>query len=56
MASASRSAGGALSLFETSIAAGPPLHVHDREDECLYGLDGELSVRCGGDTFEPPLS
>jgi quercetin dioxygenase-like cupin family protein len=44
--------GGALSVFETTIEAGPPLHVHDREDECLYVLDGELSVRCGGDAFD----
>jgi mannose-6-phosphate isomerase-like protein (cupin superfamily) len=41
------STGGALSVFEASIADGPPLHVHDREDECFYILDGELSVRCG---------
>jgi mannose-6-phosphate isomerase-like protein (cupin superfamily) len=46
-----RSTGGALSVFETSIAAGPPLHVHDREDECFYVLDGELSVRCGDEGF-----
>ncbi len=46
------STGGALSVFETTIEAGPPLHVHDREDECFYVLDGELSVRCGGDTFD----
>src|SRR4029077_15380749 len=45
------STGGALSVFETTIGAGPPLHVHDREDECLYVLGGELSVRCGSDTF-----
>ena len=25
---------------ETSVGAGPPLHVHDREDECFYVLDG----------------
>ena len=49
-----RSTGGALSVFETSIDAGPPLHVHDREDECFYVLDGELTVRCGGDTFGAP--
>src|ERR1022692_1193345 len=49
-----RSTGGALSVFETTIEAGPPLHVHDREDECFYVLDGELSVRCGGDTFDAP--
>jgi mannose-6-phosphate isomerase-like protein (cupin superfamily) len=47
-----RSTGGALSVFETSIEAGPPLHVHDREDECFYILDGELSVRCGGEVFD----
>ena len=44
--------GGALSVFETTIEAGPPLHVHDREDECFYVLDGVLSVRCGGDAFD----
>jgi mannose-6-phosphate isomerase-like protein (cupin superfamily) len=46
------STGGALSVFETTIAAGPPLHVHDREDECFYVLDGELLVRCGNDAFD----
>ena len=46
------STGGALSVFETTIEAGPPLHVHDHEDECFYVLDGELSVRCGGDAFD----
>ena len=46
------STGGTLSVFETSIGAGPPLHVHDREDECFYVLDGELSIRCGGDAFD----
>ena len=46
------STGGALSVFETTIEAGPPLHVHDREDECFYVLDGDLSVRCGGDAFD----
>jgi mannose-6-phosphate isomerase-like protein (cupin superfamily) len=27
-------------------------HVHDREDECFYVLDGELSIRCGGEAFD----
>jgi len=48
-----QSAGGALSVFETSIGAGPPLHVHDRDDECFYVLDGALSVRCGGRRSTP---
>ena len=47
-----RSTGGSLSVFETTVGAGPPLHVHDREDECFYVLDGELSVRCGGEAFD----
>ncbi len=47
-----RSTGGALSVFEASIDAGPPLHIHEQEDECFYALDGELSVRCGGDAFQ----
>jgi mannose-6-phosphate isomerase-like protein (cupin superfamily) len=46
------STGGALSVFETTVEAGPPLHVHDRDDECFYVLDGELSVRCGRDVFD----
>ena len=46
------STSGALSVFETSIEAGPPLHVHDREDEGFYVLDGALSIRCGGDAFD----
>ena len=47
-----QSTGGALSVFETSIDAGPPLHVHDRDDECFYVLDGALSVRCGSEEFD----
>jgi mannose-6-phosphate isomerase-like protein (cupin superfamily) len=50
----SRSTAGALSVFETSVEAGPPLHVHDHEDECLYVLAGQLSVRCGDATFDAP--
>ena len=49
-----RSTGGALSVFETTIRAGPLLHVHDREDECFYVLGGGLSIRCGSDTFDAP--
>ena len=43
-----------MSVFETTVEAGPPLHVHDRDDECFYVLDGELSVRCGSDVFDAP--
>jgi hypothetical protein len=48
---ARRPAGGTLNVFGTSADAVPPLHVHDREDECSYILDGaERPVRarpCG---------
>jgi mannose-6-phosphate isomerase-like protein (cupin superfamily) len=47
-----RSTAGALSVFETTISAGPPLYVHEQEDECFYVLDGALSIRCGSDTFD----
>ena len=46
-----QSTGGAISVFEATIDAGPPLHVHDHEDECLYVLAGGLRVRCGDETF-----
>jgi quercetin dioxygenase-like cupin family protein len=41
--------GGALALWESLIPRGssPPLHVHFREDEAFYVLDGELTVRVG---------
>src|SRR5690349_24710579 len=39
------STGGALSVFETTVEAGPPLHVHDREDECFYVLARDTSAR-----------
>jgi len=49
-----RSTGGAVSVFETSAGAGPPLHVHHHEDECLHVVAGELSIRCGDATFGTP--
>ena len=45
--------GGAYGLVEGLAApgSGPPLHVHTREDEAFWVLDGQLTVRCGDDTF-----
>jgi len=45
--------GGAFGLVESHIAPGfsPPLHIHHREDEAFYVLEGELSMRCGDRTF-----
>jgi quercetin dioxygenase-like cupin family protein len=43
------STGGALALVEARFPAGfgPPLHVHHREDEAIYVLDGRLRWRHG---------
>src|SRR3954462_4102408 len=48
-----QSTGGAFGLTEAIGPAGssPPLHIHHREDEAFWLLDGELTVRCGDPTF-----
>jgi quercetin dioxygenase-like cupin family protein len=45
--------GGALGIVEGSFykGFGPPLHVHSREDEALYVLDGQIRFRQGNDEF-----
>jgi mannose-6-phosphate isomerase-like protein (cupin superfamily) len=45
--------GGAFGLVESLVAPGysPPLHVHDREDETFWVLEGEVTIRCGEGTF-----
>jgi mannose-6-phosphate isomerase-like protein (cupin superfamily) len=42
--------GGAYALFEnvTAPGGGPPLHVHRREEEAFYLLEGELVFTLGG--------
>jgi quercetin dioxygenase-like cupin family protein len=44
---------GALGLVEGSFyeGFGPPLHVHRREDEAFYMLEGEIRFRQGDDEF-----
>jgi mannose-6-phosphate isomerase-like protein (cupin superfamily) len=44
---------GAFGLVETLIAPGfsPPLHIHHREDESFYVLEGELTMQCGERQF-----
>ncbi len=44
---------GALGLVEGSFyrGFGPPLHVHRREDEAVYVLEGEIRIRQGEDEF-----
>ncbi len=45
--------GGALLLFEAEVPpqSGPPPHIHHREDEAFYVLEGEVEVREGDRTF-----
>lgn len=46
--------GGALGLFEAIVppAAGPPLHVHAREDELFRVLSGRFGFWCANDYVE----
>ncbi|MDQ3850258.1 MAG: cupin domain-containing protein [Actinomycetota bacterium] len=45
--------GGALGVVDASFyqGFGPPLHVHRREDESLYVLEGRIRFRTGDDEF-----
>jgi mannose-6-phosphate isomerase-like protein (cupin superfamily) len=45
---------GAFTLIEQLAPAGfgPPLHVHHREDEAFYVLEGALRVVCGDRSFD----
>jgi quercetin dioxygenase-like cupin family protein len=45
--------GGALGLVDASFykGFGPPLHIHRREDEALYVLEGEIRFRQGEDEW-----
>ena len=46
--------GGRYGLIESIIPPGfsPPLHIHHREDESFYVLEGHLRLQCGDDTYE----
>lgn len=46
------STGGMLSVIESRTTGGAPLHVHTREDEYFYVVEGTISVRCGNEAFE----
>jgi quercetin dioxygenase-like cupin family protein len=45
--------GGALGLVEASLyrGFGPPLHVHRREDEAIYVIEGEIRFRQAEEEF-----
>jgi quercetin dioxygenase-like cupin family protein len=42
----------AFTLIESCTAGGAPWHVHTREDEYFYVVDGEITVWCGQETFQ----
>ncbi len=46
--------GGSFALLEVLTKPGnePPPHVHEREDELLYVVDGEVEVHVGTDVFQ----
>jgi quercetin dioxygenase-like cupin family protein len=48
--------GGRLTVYEILFPpdSGPPLHVHEREDEAFYVIEGSLSVRMGDEEFYAP--
>ena len=54
---ATEDSGGAIALFHLTAPpmSGPPLHVHSREDEVFYVLEGELIFEVNGvrDTVGP---
>ena len=47
---------GALSAFEVVVppGQGPPLHVHAREDESIYVLEGDLRFKLDGEVRSAP--
>jgi mannose-6-phosphate isomerase-like protein (cupin superfamily) len=45
------STGGAFTLIESHSAGGAPWHVHTREDEFFYVVEGEIIVWCGKEEF-----
>ncbi len=46
------STGGNFSVIESRTTGGAPYHVHTREDEYMYVVEGTIIVRCGDDVFE----
>jgi quercetin dioxygenase-like cupin family protein len=49
-----RDSGGAFTLIEALVppGGGPPPHIHSREDEAFYVLDGEVTFHADGNSFK----
>jgi len=54
--SSAETSGGAVAVIEhlAPRGAGSPLHVHGREDEWFYVIEGELTLWVGGETIVAP--
>lgn len=54
--SSAESTGGAVAVIEhlAPRGSGSPLHVHSREDEWFYVIEGELTFWVGGETIVAP--
>src|SRR6516165_11392512 len=50
----SKDTGGSFTLIEGLLKPGnePPPHVHEREDELFYILEGEMNVYVGNEVFK----
>ena len=48
------STGGSLSVIESRTRGGAPWHVHTREDEYFYVVEGTIIVHLGKETYEAP--
>ena len=46
------STGGQFTLIESDTDGGAPMHIHSREDEYFYVVEGTITVTCGDQTFE----
>jgi quercetin dioxygenase-like cupin family protein len=44
--------GAAITEYTTKKGEEPPDHTHATEDEVFYVLQGEITFRCGGETFD----
>jgi quercetin dioxygenase-like cupin family protein len=46
--------GGTMTVLETVVTPGdgPPLHVHVKDDEAVYVLEGEIDFRVGDELYE----
>jgi mannose-6-phosphate isomerase-like protein (cupin superfamily) len=48
------STGGAFTFIDANTDGGAPPHIHEREDEAFYVLEGDITVHCGGEHFPAP--